>query len=311
MDILFNKKMLKHNPSIRGEGSYRLKDFLNWSENIEFNGYDFLSLVYHDRYIKKIMKACENRSLLAEVNLSPDSLEAIYLAVGLSVLATEQNNFAIVRPPGHHAGFNRAGGFCLFNNIAIATQKLVNEGKEVCLIDIDGHHGNGTQEIFYKSDKVLYCSIHQQSTYPGTGLVEEIGEGVGRGYNLNLPIAPNSGDDIFLAAIMELLPFIKKFNPDVVGVSAGFDGYYQDESLELSYTLNSYFELGKILSQNFKNIFAVLEGGYHQNIKKCTDVFIAGIDEREARVDEEKTYSSLQCQNVFNRNTETLKELLG
>ncbi len=310
MRILFNKKMLRHNLSAHGEGDYRLKDFFNWPEDVELNGQDFLSLVYQDKYIKKIKKACENRNILAEVNLSPDSLEATYLAVGLSVLAAEQNNFAVVRPPGHHAGSNQAAGFCLFNNIAIATQKLVDDGKKVCLIDIDGHHGNGTQEIFYKSDKVLYCSIHQQSAYPGTGLVKEIGEGVGTGYNLNLPIAPGSGDDIFLSAIVWLLPFVKKFSPDVVGVSAGFDGYYQDELLELNYTLNSYFELGKILSQNFKNIFAVLEGGYHQNIKKCIDVFISGVGEKEVKVNEKKTDSSSQCLNIFNKNIAALKKLL-
>ncbi len=92
-------------------------------------------------------------------------------------MAAEQGDFAVVRPPGHHAKQERADGFCLFNNIAIAAQKLVNEGKKVFILDIDGHHGDGTQEIFYHSDQVLFCSIHQQYTYPGTGEANETGAG--------------------------------------------------------------------------------------------------------------------------------------
>jgi len=310
MNIIFNKKMLEHNPSDCGEGSYRLRDFFDWSEDIDHDGQKYLPLIYQDKYIKKVKKACENKNVLAEINLSPASFKAASLAVGLAVLAAEQNNFALIRPPGHHAGFEHAAGFCLFNNMAIATQNLIKNDRKVCIIDIDGHHGNGTQEIFYKSDKVLYCSIHQQPAYPGTGFIEEIGDGIGRGYNLNLPVLPDSGDDVFLVAINGLTSFIQKFNPDIIGVSAGFDGYYKDKLLELNYTLNSYFELGKILRQNFRNTFAVLEGGYHQDIKKCVDVFMAGINGQNIKIEQEKATSSAQCLESINRNVEALNNLL-
>lgn len=298
--------MLKHNIDSIAEGSYRLLDFTD-IEDMEFNGEDFLSIVYDKKYIQKIKKACNCKNSLAEIKLDDKSCEAAFTAVGLSVLASMENDFAVVRPPGHHASKNEALGFCLFNNIAVAVQKNVNEGKKVCIIDIDGHHGNGTQSIFYDSDIVLYCSIHQQNAFPGTGNVKETGRGKGLGYNVNIPIAEQSGDDIFMLALEELLPIISKFNPDIVGVSAGFDGYNDDRLLNLNYSLNAYYECGILLGKKFKNAFAVLEGGYHNNIKRCVEVFIAGINGRKVKIEEQKTKSNDACCAVFEKNIKELK----
>ena len=171
-----------------------------------------------------------------------------------------------------------AYGFCFFNNIAIATQKLVEEGKKVFILDIDGHHGDGTQSIFYDTDKVLFCSIHQQYAYPGTGMANETGEDEGTGYSMNFPLPAGSGDVEFLSSVDKAIEKALEFKPDVVGVSAGFDGYEKDMLLNLNYTLNSYYECGRRLSQSFENVFAVLEGGYHQDVRKCVDNFIDGVN---------------------------------
>lgn len=311
MKIFFNKKMLLHNPDGYPEGNYRLAEFSNLVHDIEFNGEGFLTLVHTDKYVNKTKRASENQSVLAEMSLTKESYEAACLAVGLSILVSQKNGFALVRPPGHHANREKAAGFCLFNNIAIATQKLVNEGKRVCILDIDGHHGNGTQSIFYKSDKVLYCSVHQQSSFPDTGHVDEIGEGKGISFTINIPISKDSGDDIFLLALNKLLPIISKFNPDIVGVSAGFDGYHGDYLLNLNYSLHSYYECGLLLKKNFNNIFAVLEGGYHQNLKKCVDVFMAGVNKERVNIEDKKTVSEKVCYEIFETNTKKLKFLLN
>jgi acetoin utilization deacetylase AcuC-like enzyme len=277
MNILFNKKFLQHNVESSAEGAYRIGEFIDQFENTVRDGEEYVQLVHSERYLKQVKEACYQNTILAEVMVTPESYEAACLAVGLTILASENNDFAIVRPPGHHARHEIAAGFCIFNNIAIATQKLVNEGKKVFILDIDGHHGDGTQNIFYQSNKVLYCSMHQEYAYPWTGKIDETGEGEGKGYTMNFPLPAGSGDNEFLSAVDIAIEIAKKFQPDVVGVSAGFDGYIKDSILDLNYSLNAYYECGYRLRQAFQNIFAVLEGGYHQDIKKCTESFIKGI----------------------------------
>jgi acetoin utilization deacetylase AcuC-like enzyme len=162
--------------------------------------------------------------------------------------------------------------------MAIAARKLVNEGKKVFILDIDGHHGDGTKEIFYQSDRVFFCSIHQQNAYPWTGTSEETGEGAGKGFTLNFPLPAGSGDKELLAAVDTAIRKALDFEPDVVGVSAGFDGYLEDRLLGLNYTLEGYFQCGRKLGQSFRHVFALLEGGYHLDIVKCVEVFIRGIE---------------------------------
>lgn len=278
MKSLFNKKFLNHNPDSYGEGAYRVMDFVDQSNEIENNGEKYITLVHSEKYLDKIREACKYGSELAEVSLSPASYEAACIAVGLTVLASQQNDFAVVRPPGHHARREIAAGFCFFNNIAIATQKLINEGKKVFILDIDGHHGDGTQSIFYPNNKVFFCSIHQQYTYPGSGETHETGEKEGVGYTLNIPLPAGSGDVEFLSSVEAAIKKAKEFNPDIVGVSAGFDGYEKDMLLNLNYSLSAYYECGRKLRQSFNNIFAVLEGGYHQDIKECVDRFMDGVN---------------------------------
>jgi acetoin utilization deacetylase AcuC-like enzyme len=279
MNVLFNHKFLLHNIASQGEGAYRIRDFEGIYENEEVNGENFLTLVHPEQYTNWIKEACSYGDTVAEMKLSPESFEAACLAVGLTIRASEQNDFAVVRPPGHHAGVERAAGFCFFNNIAIAAQKLVNEGKKVFIFDFDGHHGDGTQSIFYRSNKVFFCSVHQYQAFPYSGFPHETGEDEGKGYTLNLPLIPGSGDKEFLNALDKAIKKAKEFQPDVIGVSAGFDGYYKDRVLDLQYTLDAFYECGFRLRRTFRNIFAVLEGGYHTEIKECVLKFIQGVNQ--------------------------------
>ena len=277
MKALFHKKFLEHNIDSEYEGAYRLLSFMDTYEAPWVTGEPFLDLVHSERYIDYIREACHHGDIIAEVKMTPSSYEAACLAVGLTIRASEQGDFAVVRPPGHHAGHEKASGFCFFNNIAIAAQKLVNEGKKVFIFDIDAHHGDGTQAAFYDSDQVLYCSIHQHYAFPFTGFPDETGSGPGEGYTLNLPLISGSGDKDFLAAVDKAINYARSFNPDVVGVSAGFDAYYKDKLLALQVSQRTFYECAFRLRRAFSNIFAVLEGGYHNDIKECVDSFIEGI----------------------------------
>ena len=278
MEILFNSKFLNHNPGDFAEGPYRIEGFQSQVREVDNNGEAYVTLVHSEDHLKLVREACMHHQVLAEVHLSQESYEAACSAVGLTIMAAEQGDFAVVRPPGHHAKSERADGFCLFNNIAIATQKLVNEGKKVFILDIDGHHGDGTQEIFYDSDQVLFCSVHQQFAYPGTGDSHETGEGNGKGYTMNFPLLAGSGDSELLGVVDKAIARAEEFKPDVVGVSAGFDGYIDDRLLDLRYTLDGYFQVGNKLAASFNHIFAVLEGGYHLDIPACAFHFIRGVN---------------------------------
>ena len=136
MKLLFNRTFLDHNIGSAYEGSYRLRDFADL-ESSQADGEEFLTLVHPQSYIDTIKSHCETGAAFAEVKLAPVSYQAACLAVGLAIEASQSGDFAVIRPPGHHAGKNKTSGFCLFNNVAIAAQKLVNEGKKVFILDID------------------------------------------------------------------------------------------------------------------------------------------------------------------------------
>lgn len=277
MKVLFHRKFLEHNIDSEAEGAYRILPFADSYEAEEFDGEPYFSLVHTERYIKYIKDACESGEVVAEVGLTPASYEAARLAVGLTIQASRNGDFALVRPPGHHAWRERASGFCFFNNIAIAVQNLVSEGKRVFIFDFDSHHGDGTQSVFYDTDQVMFCSIHQHYAFPFTGFPEEMGKDKGFGYTANFPLIAGSGDKEFLAAVDKCIARGQQFSPDIVAVSAGFDGYYKDKLLGLQITQKAYYETGFRLRRSFKNIFAVLEGGYHLDLKECVEKFIDGI----------------------------------
>ncbi|MCP3927960.1 MAG: histone deacetylase family protein [Bacteroidetes bacterium] len=272
------------------------------------SGEQYLELIHEKDYIQKVKRSCERSAHLDQDTItSPRSYEAAIHAVGATVMASESNDFAIVRPPGHHAYPSRASGFCIFNNVAIATQKLVEEGKRVLIFDFDGHLGDGTSEIFYSTDKVMYWSIHQYPAFPGHGNIDEIGMGKGKGFTVNIPLPPGCGDDVFMDAVRTFMPVAEQFQPDAVAISAGFDAHQYDLLLSLRVTANSYYKIGKLLSEKFDNLFATLEGGYNvEELPLCIDNFVAGINGKDMPHKERETDTMLQKWDEYDLRTQSL-----
>ncbi len=280
MKLIYNDIFLDHNTGNHPENKLRLVPFSNVPVSGIIDGEDYLGLVHNGQYIADVQQKCsQNIPLGMDTVCAEKSFKTATKAVGATIMASGSGDFALIRPPGHHAFRGKAGGFCIFNNIAIAAEKLVEEGKKVLVFDFDGHFGDGTSSIFYDTDKVLFWSIHQYPAYPGTGTSCDIGEENGIGYNINVELPPKSGDDLLMSAFNTFLPVAKEFNPDIVAISAGFDGHKNDMILDLNYSLDSFFEIGRLLRSNFSNIFAALEGGYNPDILyKSVENFIAGIN---------------------------------
>ncbi|HEV7665404.1 MAG TPA: histone deacetylase, partial [Chloroflexota bacterium] len=209
---------------------------------------DTLELVHaaaHVAYVRRIVERGGGR-IDADTVASAGSWEAALRAAGGLVEAVERvhdgrldNAFCAVRPPGHHATPGQSMGFCLFNNVAIAAAWLLASGRvrRVAILDYDVHHGNGTQDAFYDRSDVLYVSTHQFPLYPGTGHWRETGAGPGEGYTLNMALPPGSGDEVYAAALEQIVePAVRRYQPDFVLVSLGFDGFWNDPlaSLRLS-----------------------------------------------------------------------------
>src|SRR3989338_525000 len=312
MQLIYNKIFLEHKAENHPESPARLLAFGDLEQSEIENGKKYLNLVYDDEYINLIKNASAK-----EMNLDEDtytnskSYEVACYAVGAAIKAAKQNDFALIRPPVHHATSNKAMGFCLFNSIAIACKWLNERGKRVLVVDIDGHHGNGTQDIFYKTDKILYLSIHQFPTYPGTGWVNEIGESKGKYYTINVQVQPYTSDDLFVDILSKIIPVIKnQYKPDIVAVSAGFDGHKDDPLLQLNLTVNSYYEVGKLLSANFNNIFACLEGGYNAEVlPHCVSAFLMGVNNEKAKLKftEQRTTSAANVQREFEARKKSLR----
>ena len=213
-----------------------------------------------------------------------------------------KNAFALVRPPGHHATKNRSMGFCLFNNAAIAADLIAKQGKKVLIFDPDVHHGNGTQDIFYDRKDVLYQSIHLTPHYPGTGGIDELGKGDGRGYTVNAPLSYGYGD-IAVKKLMDeiFLPISKQFKPDFIIVSTGFDSHYKDPLGGLRFTTNLYGEIIKKLNKVQSKIACTLEGGYNLNwIGKCLVSQVGEMVDSPVKFDE-KVAEEKDVENLINK----------
>jgi acetoin utilization deacetylase AcuC-like enzyme len=211
------------------------------------------------------------------------SYELARLAAGGCCMAVDQimkgeakNGFALIRPPGHHAEFSQVSGFCLINNIAVAARqaRVVHGANRVLIVDFDVHHGNGTQDIFYEDDTVLFASLHLFAPffYPGVGSLQELGLQQGKGYTLNVPLPPYVGDVGYGLMLDELIvPAARQFRPDVILVSAGFDAHWQDPLAMAGLSLTGYGQMAQTLVQLADElcqgrILFVLEGGYKLDV---------------------------------------------
>lgn len=234
----------------------------------------------------ELVATVERASRIGGGRLDPDtycttaSYGEAQLAAGTTCLAADmimrdeaRNGFALVRPPGHHAERVRVGGFCLFNNVAVAARQIQERhgAQRIAILDYDVHHGNGTQAIFYEDPSVFYISLHMFGPffYPGTGSAQEIGRREGLGTTLNVPFGARAGDEAYSMALNDLIePAMAKFDPDMILVSAGFDAHWQDPLAAAAMSLTGYAEMSrKIIAMAERycrgRVLFVLEGGYH------------------------------------------------
>lgn len=241
-----------------------------------------LTTVHDSSYLETIQRFSEQGGGWADPDtyINAHSWEAATLAAGGCVRLVEaivkgecHNGFALVRPPGHHAPRNRAMGFCLINNIAVAASyaRLVLGLERVAIVDYDVHHGNGTQDIFYSDPQVLYCSTHASPFYPGTGMVNEIGDEAGRGTTFNIPLASGVGDSGYIRVFEQaLLPALRAWKPQLLLVSAGYDAHWSDPIGPMVLSVVGYATLTRMLCDLATEICdgriaLVLEGGYNLN----------------------------------------------
>ena len=241
-----------------------------------------LTRVHHAEYVTRVKQVADRGGggLMGrgdETYVAPKSYEAALLAAGAGVTAVEavlrgevRNAFALVRPPGHHAFADHGEGFCLFNNVAIAANVARSDFglDRVLIVDFDVHHGNGTNSIFYDDPSVMFFSTHQWGIYPGTGHWSEIGDGAGVGYSVNVPVLPGWGDAALIDIFDQLLdPIARRFQPQLILCSAGYDPHWSDRLGGLLMTDQGFFDLTQRLVQLSNELcdgklVLTLEGGY-------------------------------------------------
>ncbi len=313
---------------IKGEGLEEYLEDISMEIKPEIQEYEELLLKSH---CKNYLRYLEEMSRTAPVEIDPDTYithDTLELAIESYVhsysitRADYKYKILLNRPPGHHAGkcgkaMNAATqGFCLLNNAAAAVHSLLDNGyTRIAVLDFDIHHGNGTQEIFYKTDKVLHVDIHRDpsSFYPYTGFPSQIGKGRGRGYSVNLIIGPLAGDDYYeeLVSIAEKL--LWKYKPQQVIVSMGFDGYMGDGLADTRLSIYTYNKLGQMLHYLGIPVTSVLEGGYTLGLQCGLPAYIKGLLGINVNVEKTKTPNRIleEYRRVNNETILRIEEIWG
>ncbi len=290
MKVLFSQECLEYWQAGHPESPDRVKKTFELLEEKKFEFIEpepcsekELLLAHEKSYVEKIKSEIFYDS---DTPSLPGIFDYARLSAGSAIKAMkialkDENAFSLMRPPGHHAGRNGKAlyapslGFCYFNNVAIATKTALNFVKKVSIIDIDCHHGNGTQEIFLGDKNVLYVSLHLNDFYPGTGNTTEKN-------CINFPLPFGMDEDIYFEKFEIALKEIKKFNPDLIAVSAGFDGHKNDPITMggLGLDEESYRKIGELITNLKKPSFAVLEGGYGEEFPESVYEFLIGFSKK-------------------------------
>ncbi|MBN2723366.1 MAG: histone deacetylase [Deltaproteobacteria bacterium] len=303
--IFFHKNTLLHKVETdSAENPQRISWFEEYQKTLFRDRYRFFEPYEIDEYfilrvhsrpyldqIHKYMYAENPYCYDRDTYLMPQSLESALCAASGSLALVEglmweecNNAFSLIRPPGHHAETGRGMGFCIFNNAALCAKHLIEHHRlnKILILDLDAHHGNGTQDIFYESNQVLYCSIHQKNIFPFTGSVTEVGNAVGIGYNVNIPVYAGYGDSEYTYIMGKVIQNIfEQFLPQFVIISMGFDGHENDSISELKLTTSGYQGIISILKSFGKKygpipMLYILEGGY--NLLSLRECIISSLD---------------------------------
>ncbi len=288
-----------------------------------------LQLVHSLDYISRIKEFCRRGGGLLEEEagtvVSKESFTVACLAAGGAMQAAQmvmkgelKNAFVVSRPPGHHAGRAHASGFCIFNNVALAAESLLDKFslRRILILDVDAHHGDGTQRIFYDTDEVLYISLHEDpSEFPGAGFIHEVGEGKGAGYTVNIPLPFGTTDSAYWRAIKSIvMPIIGQYRPEFILISAGFDGYFRDAVSELSLSAYIYLKVFQVMMDSARifskdKLVAVLEGGYRSRfLRKIIPVIISRMAGLEARIRDDRPFFNMEAQKIAEKVIKEVRE---